>query len=110
MRRKSSTAPSPSTRLDFRLRHDEKQLIEQAAEVEGRTVTDYAIDTLLKAAAASVDRATTRQLSVRDTKRFLALFSEPPAPNAALRAAARAWERNDARARSAPRGGARRRG
>ena len=44
---------------------------------------------LTRAATVSVRRATTRELSVRDTKRFLALLAKPPAPSQALRAAAR---------------------
>jgi hypothetical protein len=37
-----------------------------------------------------------RVLSERDSKLFLAMLREQPKPNAAMRAAARAWEENQA--------------
>ena len=75
--------------MSLRLRREEKRAIARAAAIEGRTVTDYVVDTLTRAATVAVRRATTRELSVRDTKRFLALLAKPPAPSQALRAAAR---------------------
>jgi uncharacterized protein (DUF1778 family) len=83
-----------TTRLDFRLRPDQKRLIEQAAEESGRTVTDFAIECLMREAERALESTRMRVLSERDSKLFLAMLREQPKPNAAMRAAARAWEEN----------------
>lgn len=85
-----------TTRMDFRLRPEQKRLIEQAAEESGRTITDYAIAALVKAAEQTLESTRMRVLTERDSKLFLAMLGGKSKPNAALRAAARAWEENQA--------------
>ena len=85
-----------TTRMDFRRRPEQKRLIEQAAEESGRTITDYAIAALVKAAEQTLESTRMRVLTERDSKLFLAMLGGKSKPNAALRAAARAWEENQA--------------
>lgn len=85
-----------SHRLEFRVNKEIKAVIERAAELECRTVTDFAIDAMLRAAEAAIGRASARALPARDARRFLQLMTKPPAPTPELRAAMAAWNRNSA--------------
>jgi uncharacterized protein (DUF1778 family) len=90
----TSRSNGTSTRLDFRVKPEHKALIEDAASVEGRTVTDFAVAVLVKAAAEVIERATVTSLSARDSKVFLSMLAADAAPNAALKAAAKRYKKN----------------
>ena len=88
-----SAAPNlPSTRMDFRLSAEHKSLIERAASVDGQTVSNFAISSLVKAAEEAIRRATNRALSARDSQAFLEMLESNAEPNAALKAAARRYK------------------
>ena len=84
----SQSAQPQTARLDFRVSPQHKALIEEAASVEGRTVSDFAVSVLVKAASETIQRATMITLSARDSKTFLKML-DADGPNAALKAAAR---------------------
>ncbi|MHC4610013.1 MAG: type II toxin-antitoxin system TacA family antitoxin, partial [Planctomycetota bacterium] len=54
----ASDRSTQKARLDFRLRADHKALIEQAASVQGQTVTDFGVANLVKAAHETIQQAT----------------------------------------------------
>jgi len=54
-------------------------------------LTDFVLQHALLAAKAVAEKADRVHLSRRDSLRVLKLLENPPAPNARLRAAARAW-------------------
>lgn len=85
---------SENARLDFRVKHDQKSLIERAASVEGRTVTDFAVAALIKAAHETIERSTLTTLSTRDAETFLRVLDSDAAPNAALKAATKHYKTN----------------
>ncbi len=85
---------SQNARLDFRVKPEHKSLIERAASVEGQTVTDFALATLVKAAHETIQRATLTTLSARDSKIFLQMLDSDAPPNAALKAAARRYKKS----------------
>lgn len=82
----------PSSRLDFRVSPEHKSLIERAAGVQGQTVSNFAISTLLKAAEETIQKATVRTLSARDSRVFLAMLDADAQPNAALKVAAKRYK------------------
>jgi uncharacterized protein (DUF1778 family) len=88
----TSRRPIQKVRLDFRLRADHKALIEQAAAVQGQTVTDFGIANLVKAAHETIQQATLTQLSARDRDVFLQMLDTDTEPNAALKAAAERYK------------------
>ncbi len=92
----SAIPKTQSERLDFRLTPEHKALIERAASVQGQTVSSFASAALLKAADEVIQNQTTRTLSARDSKTFLAMLSSAE-PNAALKAAAKRYKRRSAR-------------
>ena len=87
----------PSNRLDFRISEEHKSLIERAASVQGQTVSSFAIATLIRAAEETIQRATVRTLSARDSRTFLKMLESDAAPNAALKAAAKRYKARRAR-------------
>lgn len=88
----SNRTTSRQSRLDFRVKPEQKTLIERAASVRGQTVTDFAVAALLKEAHATIDEAELRTLSQRDSKTFLELLKADREPNAALKSAARRYK------------------
>jgi len=89
----ASSPGSPSARLDFRVKPEHKSLIEHAASVEGLTVTDFVVVTLVKAAHETIQRATLMTLSARDSTTFLRMLESDAAPNPALKAAAKRYKK-----------------
>ena len=81
----SSTAHSQ--RINLRLSETAKQRIEQAAAVEGRTVSAFIVSSALENAEKTVRRHETVALARQDAMRFLEALSNPLPPNDRLRAA-----------------------
>jgi uncharacterized protein (DUF1778 family) len=80
-------------RVDIRTTSEIRRLIEQAATLQGLTVSEYAKAILVDHAQAVIERHETRSLSERDRDLFLSLLDGPPAPNDALLAAAADFRR-----------------
>jgi uncharacterized protein (DUF1778 family) len=78
-------------RLDFRLNSQAKELIERAAALNGKSVSDFATSTLLEKARQVVQAETTRTLTEKDARLFLAMLDDER-PNAALKRAARRYK------------------
>ena len=76
-------------RMDFRLRPDLKERIEKAASVSGKSVTDFAVATLLETADEILERYHVAQLSNRDRDLFLAILDQDSKPNKKLLRAAK---------------------
>lgn len=83
---------SNSARMEFRLPPKLKQRIERAAAAQNRSVTEFATSVLAESAEKVLSEHSRHEhvvLSDRDRERFLAMLDADPAPNAALRAAAK---------------------
>jgi len=80
---------SSESRLSFRLPADQKATIEEAATCLGRSVTDFAVSTLVESAREVIRDHQVTLLTDRDRDLFIRLLDDPHAkPNAALAAAA----------------------
>ncbi len=78
----------PATeRLEARVPRPIKQLIDRAAALEGRSLTDYVIATLEQHAAAVVHEHEILHLSTADSEAFAAAMIAPPKPSRSLKAA-----------------------
>src|SRR4051812_15807696 len=80
-----------SERINFRLTPKKKAIIERAAVVKGMTLTQFAIMTLVKEAKEVLKSDHVLVLSDEDRDTFLAALDNPPAPNAKLMKAAKAY-------------------
>jgi uncharacterized protein (DUF1778 family) len=74
-------------RLGFRVDEQTKALIERAARLEQRKLTDFCVTTLAEAARRTIAEHETLVLSERDRKAFFDALVNPPKPNSRLRRA-----------------------
>lgn len=79
-------------RLEARITPDQKRLIERAAQLRGTTVTEFVVVSVQQAATKTIRDFET--LTLRDQARdvFVSALLNPPAPNAAARAAAQRYK------------------
>lgn len=86
-----------TARLEARISPELQQLLKRAAEIEGRTLTDFVIAAVQEAAQKAVEQAEVIRLSLQDQQRFAEALLAPPPPSAALQ---RAMARHDQLLRS----------
>ncbi len=85
------TSPHSTTRdarLDFRLSQEHKRMVEQAATINGQSVSDFVIANVIEAARRTIDEVTVTRLSMHDRDTFLKLIEADATPSKALKAAA----------------------
>lgn len=75
-------------RLEARITPDQKALFQRAADLSGRSLTDFVVSTVQAAAEATIRTHQVLELTARETGAFLAALRQPPAPSERLRAAA----------------------
>jgi uncharacterized protein (DUF1778 family) len=79
-----------SERLEARVTPEAKALFQRAADLQGRSLTDFVVESLIDAARRTVRETELADLTRRDRIAFIeALIDPAPAPNARLRRAAR---------------------
>jgi uncharacterized protein (DUF1778 family) len=83
-------AVEDNSRMSLRIRATEKATLLRAVALQHTDLTDFVLQHALSAARAVIEEADRLKLSKRDSLRVLDLLENPPAPNARLRAAARA--------------------
>lgn len=76
--------------MSLRVRPEQKALLVRAAVLRNTDLTDFVIQNAVREAQAVIDEAERVVLSARDTRRWLDLLDNPPAPNARLLAAIKA--------------------
>ena len=83
-----------SARLNVRLASDLKETIEEAASVQGQTLTEFTIATTVREARRVLRDAQVTNLSRKDRDSFFAALEAADAkPNDALKAAARRYKK-----------------
>jgi len=86
---KSRFRRSRSARLGLRIDAETKRLVERAAALERRTLTDFCLSALAQATQETLTRHQTLVLCERDRAAFFRALVHPPKPNARLRRAFR---------------------
>jgi uncharacterized protein (DUF1778 family) len=84
---KSGERRSRPARLGFRVDHETKQMVERAAALEHRSLTDFCLTALTEATRATLARHETLVLSERDRELFFDTLMNPPEPNERLKRA-----------------------
>jgi len=79
-------------RLETRVTRDQKQMIERAAVLQGRTVSDFVASTLQEAARRAIDEESIWRLTQEQQRVFVDALLESPPPNDRLRAAHKRYE------------------
>jgi uncharacterized protein (DUF1778 family) len=80
------------TRLGFRVDAETKRLVEHAAALERRSITDFCLTVLTQATRETITRHESLVLSERDREVFFDALIHAPKPNARLKQAFRSAE------------------
>jgi uncharacterized protein (DUF1778 family) len=75
---------SRTGRLAFRVDNQTKSLIERAANLEHRSLTDYCLAVVSEAARRTIGQHETLNLSVRDRAAFFDVLTKPREPSERL--------------------------
>ncbi len=81
---------SRSARIEARIAPEALALVKRAAEIQGRSVSDFVIAAAQDAAHRAIEEAQMIRLSVEDQRMFAEAILNPPLPNEAMRRAAAA--------------------
>ena len=81
------TSTTPLARLEARLPAEVHALLKRAAELQGRTLTDFVVSAAHDAARRTIAETDVLRLSLADQARFADALLSPPPPNAALQRA-----------------------
>ena len=84
-------APERAERLEARITRAQKALLKQAAEIQGRSLSDFIVQAASEAATKVVEQQRTIALTAREQAVFVQALLRPPAPGPRLRAAARRY-------------------
>ena len=87
----ANIAPKPNSgrtraeRLEARVTAEQKSLIERAAALQGRTLTDFVLTSVQDAARRAIEEHHQLALSVRDSEAFVDALMNPQPVNDRLR-------------------------
>ncbi len=84
---------SRSARIEARIAPDALLIVKRAAELQGRSISDFVVAAAQEIAHRTIDEAQVIRLSVEDQQRFVGLLLNPPAVAPALKRAKRAHAR-----------------
>ncbi len=93
---KPSTPRSKTYRFDARLNAEQKLLIQRAADLEGRSMTDFVLHSAEIAAERTIEWRATLVMTARETEAFVDLVLNPASPGRVLRRAARDYRQKTA--------------
>jgi uncharacterized protein (DUF1778 family) len=79
--------------FDARLTAEQQSLIQRAADLEGRTLTDFVLRSAEAAAQRTLEERSMLVLTARESEVFVEALLHPAPPNQALRAAAKRYEK-----------------
>src|SRR6266849_3808689 len=80
-------------RLETRVTAEQKTLIERAAALQGRTLTDFVLTSLQDAARRAIEEHHQLALSVRDSEAFVDALLKPKPVNGRLRDTVRRYRK-----------------
>jgi uncharacterized protein (DUF1778 family) len=82
-----------TARIEARIAPEALVVVKRAAELQGRSVSDFVVAAAQEAAHRAIDEAQIIRLSVEDQREFAAAIINPPPPVPALISAAEAHRR-----------------
>jgi uncharacterized protein (DUF1778 family) len=85
--------PTHDDRLEARIAPDALAIVKRAAEIQGRSVSDFVVAAALEAARKTIEETQRVRLSLEDQIAFAEAIATPPEPNDALRRAKDAHRR-----------------
>ncbi|PWB78626.1 MAG: DUF1778 domain-containing protein [Methylocystaceae bacterium] len=88
---KSPDGRTRAQRLEARVTAEQKRLIERAAALQGRTVTDFVLTSVQDAARRTIDEHRQLELSIRDSEAFVEALLDPKPVDERLRETVRRY-------------------
>ena len=85
--------PTRTARIEARIAPDALAIVKRAAEIQGRSVSDFVVAAAQDAAERTIEQAHVIRLSVEDQLTFAEAMLNPPNPSPALRRAFRRHRR-----------------
>src|SRR5690349_11358761 len=79
-------------RLQARLSAEQKALLQRATDLEGRTLSDFVIESAQRQAEEVVHEHTIIRLTPEDSRAFVAALLNPPEPSPRMRALATRYQ------------------
>ena len=79
--------PRATARLEARISTDLHTMLKRAAEIQGRTMTDFVVFAVQDAAQRAIEQAEVIRLSLLDQQCFAQALLSPPQPVPALKRA-----------------------
>lgn len=73
-----------TARLEARISTELHAMLKRAAEIQGRTMTDFVVSAVQEAAQHAIEQAEVIRLSQADSRRFADALLSPPPPTPAL--------------------------
>ena len=80
-----------TARLEARLPNDVMARLKRAAEIQGRTLTDFVVAAADEAACRTIEQTEIIHLSLEDQRQLAEAILNPPEPNEALKKAAKQY-------------------
>ncbi|WP_407518924.1 DUF1778 domain-containing protein [Methylobacterium oryzisoli] len=91
---RSTPKPSPrAARIEARIHPDTLAVVRRAAELQGRSLSDFVVAAAEQAARRAIEETSVIRLSAEGQRDFVDLLLNPPSPNAALERARAHHER-----------------
>ena len=87
---KKST-PGRSERLEARITAEQKDLFQRAAELQGRTLTDFVLASVHEAAVRTIEEMQSIQLTAEESRAFAEAMLAPDVSPSRLKAAAQRY-------------------
>jgi uncharacterized protein (DUF1778 family) len=88
-----SQVPVRTARIEARIAPDALAIVRRAAEIQGRSVSDFVVAAAQEAAERTIEKTEIIRLSVEGQRAFAEAILNPPEPSAGLRKAAKAHRR-----------------
>jgi uncharacterized protein (DUF1778 family) len=85
--------PQPTARLEARLPNEVLTRLKRAAEIQGRSLTDFVVAAADEAACRAIEQTEIIRLSAEDQRQIAAAILHPPEPTPALKKAVRRYRK-----------------
>jgi len=83
---------SKGERLEARITKEQKEIFQRAADIQGRSLTDFVISSILAAANQVIREHDIMTLTKEDQEVFVAALLNPPEPDKKLKDAAQRYK------------------
>jgi uncharacterized protein (DUF1778 family) len=93
----TTSLPTKTARLETRVTAEQKALFQRAADLTGRSLTDFILSSAQEVASRTVREHDVLSLSGQDRDLFVNVLLQPPAPSRRLRLAANRYKRASSR-------------